>query len=848
MSSQSKGGGSSASKSYNFNGSIACLVCSGPVDFLDGIEVDDELAYTASISRSTSANPAVISIPGRGTIRFYWGTEDQLTTDPLLISGGNDQAHNHPAYPGICYAVIDRFLFGLERTSAPNIRFRVRRKPKQSVITGAAAELVDGQANPFAVIIELFTSERFGRGRPASDFSAPHWQAAADAAYARSNECYVSVHMDRQVNGLTYARDLMSLCDGFLRMLSGTTMCEAGLFPKPETVNPGSLTLIDSSAITTRPDWTPESWEDVITRVTASYTDRDQNYKQLSTRYDDPRARTVLGESRSIDLERRFIARADQAKNHCIEVCRRLSLPGLIGTISVRQPRAALVRPGQHVRLDIDPEPGGLRLEQVCRVHSINRSATGSASIHVESERTLAPVAFVEPTIPEGPIDQTVPDITHVRLFEVPPPLVDGRDFHVGILAERPGALVTECASLYDTEDDTDSTFPPLGAHRAYAVRARLTDSYGASSTGLAELEIEVLSPFDRELIAQNPGLVAARDDTLLLIAFSAPDTSGGGYRLPYEIFSISELVSTGPNFLNVTALRKRIGTAPIAHAINTECWIIPRQSLPIYTHQDFKPKASNAALCYFKLQPATFFAVRPLADVAVRSFKFDTTRAYAPKITINTPVNDAGKDYVSLATNGSLTFSGEVVDLDGNLVAVRIFRTNPDASQQMLFSRSLTGVGSTSFSQAGTFPVDGNSIITFEAEDSNQRVVQKQMRIAVGAAISGKLSAPKNDGMYFLYNYDYDLQVYLYDIQFHYAYPETSPLGSNLRIQAIITDTGITDITGYPINYTGTPPGMATFYSQPELSMRVWARTIDLNAIYTASDWVFWDTYGYFQ
>lgn len=845
MSSNSKGGGAAASQSYDFHGSIAVAICSGPVDTLTGIEIDDDLVYTTTLNRATSTNPVAITIPGRGVIDFFWGTDDQLTTHPILLATGNSQSHRHPAYTGLCYAVLNRFLFGRERTSAPNVRFHVRRRPKQSLITGPAAELVDGQANPFAVLAELATSERFGRARPVADFHQASWQAAADAAYARAADCYISTHLDRQVNGLTYARDMFTLCDGFLRIQFGTTLAEAGVMPRPESIVPGSLPLIDSAALTAPPEWQPETWEDVITRVTVSYIDRANNFKERTVRHEDPRAAVIVEEARSIDLERKFIGRAEQAQNHAIEYSRRRAIPGLRGSVTVRPARAASLRVGQHIRLDIDPEPGGLRLEKVCRILRIERPATGPVTLDVEGERTLAPVAFIEPTIPEGPVAQPVPDIAHARLFEVSPPLAGDADFHVGILAERPGDIVTDCTVLYDTADETDSLYPPLGAHRAYALRARLNEAYGAVSSDLVELEIELLGTRDRELVATNPGLVAARNDTLLMIVFKPVDTGGGGYRLPYEIFSVNEITTPANNLLNVSAFRQRLGTAPLAHAIGAEVWFIPRETLPIYTHRDFPSKASNGELAYFKLQPSSFFAVRPLDDVVARSFRFDSVRAYAPQIAITSPVNDAGKDYVTLPTNGSLTIAGTVTDADSNLIAIRIYRSNPDGSQETLLDRNLTPTSTTTLSLPVSFPSDGNCVLTIQAEDSSARIVQKQIVVIVGAAVSGRLSIPRKDEIFIEEDNDAETGIYYQSVAYSFSYPDAAPVGSNIVLDLRLGD--YTQSQPPASNFqTSASPLTGSFYEITNAyNLRYFLRARDLNSIYTPSDWVFYEWTG---
>ncbi len=830
MSSGSKGGGSAASRSYNYHGTIACVVCSGPVDELFGIEVDDDLVYSSTILRSSSSNPVNITIPDRGLIRFYWGTETQSSTDAALVVGGNNLGHGHPAYPGICYAVLVNFLFGRERTSAPNIRFRVRRKPVQSLITGAAADLVDGQANPFAVMAELFTSERFGRGLASSNFSLTKWQQAADAAYARNSDCYISTHLDRQVNGLTYARDIFGLCDGFLRMEFGSRLCEAGLFPRPETINPAALTLIDSAALSSPAKWQPQTWDDIVTRVTASYTDRDHNFKERSVRYDDPRARVMIGDNRSLDLESRFIVRAEQAKNHAIETGRRLAIPGLSGQVPARQSRTSTIRPGEHIRLDIDPEPGGLRLEQVCRVLSVSRSPLGPATIRVESERTLAPVAYVEPVAPENPIANTVPEIANARLFEVPPPLAEGEEFFIGVLAERPGDIVTDCAICYDTADETDSAFPQIGSHRNYALRGRLNAAYASNATGT--VSVEILGARDREIIAENPDQVGARDDTLLMIVFGAAITSPT-YRLPLEVFSVVESVSAGTNLINVTAFRRRAGTEPLAHAVNAEVWFIRRDLLPLYRHRDFKARSLSAESCFFKLQPSSFLAVRPLADVTAREFQFDGVRVFAPVINLTTPVNDAGKEYVSVSLNGSVDFTGSVTDSDGNLQSVKIVATTNNSPEEVLLERAFSEGQNFTLGFSVSCPTEGNKIVTIRATDSTQRQVEKRVHLLVGSVATNKLALPVLDSLTVEEEEDSGSFTGSYYMVALFSCPELPP-GANVVIDYAV-HWGWTPPTSY--STSAGPSGQVEGYYSPAV-MPIWARSRDTTSTYQPSDW----------
>lgn len=734
MGSSSKGGGGGGSKTYNYFGSIAGLVCVGETDEIFWAEVDDKLLWSGSLLNADSPNPVSISIPGRGRIDYHWGREDQITPHEILTAAGNTLGHDHPAYTGISYFVLVDFLFGQEKTSAPNIRIGIRRRPRQSLISGPAAALTDGQANPFAIEAELFTNQRFGRGLDASLFASSSWQGAADASYARQDHTYVSLLLDRQEAGKKVGNNLNEMCDGWLRSESGTGKAEAGVYPQPDTINPSLLPLVDSQSLESIPEWSPQTWDDVKTRFVVTYNDRDHNFKERSVKYDDPKARTTLGENRIQSLRRNYITRADQAYNHAVDMGRRFSLPGMDGKLTLRPAKGAALRPGNHVRIDIDPEPGGVQLQQVCRVKSITRPAKGSAKLSVEIEPTLTPILYTPPVTPPVNPAITVPAIEHYRFFEMPPPLADGSDFGVGVLASRPDALITDLAVMYDPDDDSASTFPPLGSHRSFALKGRLTAAYGTAATG--PVSVEIIASHADIAIDDNPGDVAARNDELLMLVFGAPDTSGGGYIQPLEIFSVSEIVSTGSYLFGITALRSRQGTPIGAHAVNDEVWFIRRANLPWYRHKDFETKARAGASCFFKLQPSTYLATRDIADCDPIEFRFGSSRVYAPIITIETPVYDDGQIYASVLTNHSLIISGSVADRDSNLVRIQVLKRF-DGNETISMDRSLPGVASATFSQRIRFEDAGLNVVIVRATDSSGYTVETWLNVNAGTTPS---------------------------------------------------------------------------------------------------------------
>lgn len=632
MSSGGKGGSSSAaSKTYNYYGSIAMRVRCGRTDTLHAIELDGQTLWSGPVLRADSPNPFVGTIVGRGTFRYYWGLSNQFTVDPVLTAAGNDKGHDHPAYTGQSYLVFENFLFGQERNFANRIKVIASAIPEQTLITGTAAALdADGQANPYAALAELATNERFGQGLPSGTFASSTWQSSADAALAKSSLTYISALMTQQKSLKQVSEDILVLCDGWLRAAQATGACEAGYFPQPETIDPSTLPLIDSSSIAAgeNPSWDPETWRDVKTSWVCIYTDKDKDYKSRpSQRYDDPRALAARSLRDPDTLERPFICRSGQAFEHAQRYGRRFSVPGAKGEIPVRRVVAESLRPGQHLRLDIDPEPGGAQLQQVCRLISITRPQTGSVKLRVEIEPTLQPIAFTAPSpATEPPPPDAIPDVGYARFVEAPMGLVDGRSYAVAILASRPGGLVIDFTAYYDR--DLSGAFPQIGGSRAYGLRGKLNAT--TALTAIGPFVVDLLDPLNRELIGEDPGDAAARDDSLLMIVLKitggqiAPD---GENKAWVEIFSCESFVVSGTNQVSVTALRARKGTPARDFAANDEVWFIRREALTIVEHADFPGLAGTGDYAYFKLQPGTLTDQRPLEDCALRQFTFALNR-----------------------------------------------------------------------------------------------------------------------------------------------------------------------------------------------------------------------------
>ena len=719
--SSGKAGGGSGSGRYNIYGSQAGLLCHGPIDSLHAVETDQTRNWSGDMALG-SVNPAPVTVPNRGSYRFFLGTADQGTWGLPTPSWTYVP---HPPYRRFAGFVADDILFGEGRTNPLSHRFIVGRRPRQLLISGAASLLDDGQANPFCVLAELLTSSSCGLGAPLSLFNQASWQAAADKAYATRALTYVSVLLSSKVQVKALAADLFALCDGYWRMHRESGGCEVGIFTQPQAINVSTLPLITYRGFIEPPDL--DVLDDTVSRFFCSYTDREKNYQADMVQHTDPGAKGGVDVDYADEISRPYITRRAQAKSHLAEYSRRRALSGLAANVEDRQFRAQNLRPGDNLRLDIEPEPGGTQVEKVTRILATKRPYGGCPVYTVEAERTLTPVITTPPDTPPTQTEPTVAAIANAEFFELPPQLSDGGEYALGILAERPSWPVVECSVYYDPVNDTTATFPFMGSFNSFALRTELN---AAVTDTAAQIDFHLLSTLSREIISDDPGPVAARNNELLAILLHALVDG----RRVVEICSVDSIAGLSTDVIRATVLRGRCGTEPVAHASSTAAWLIRREALWWFRHNDFPARAAAGQTCYIILQPSTHSVARPLADCAHRSFLFETVRAYAPVITVTTPSSNP----VGVEVNHALACSGSVDDADGNLTSISVLRSQ-DGIETVILDKNFAPARTMSFSIAAIpFTSEGSAAIIIRAQDSTRRTIEKRINVVVGTSGGG--------------------------------------------------------------------------------------------------------------
>lgn len=521
-----KGGGGGA-KVYDYFGTIAGIVCAGPVDELVEILVDGKTvwptaakwksgtSYTTgnlvqdkgvvykatsnhtanagnrppnastwtryTITRALSANPVALTVEGFGMAYLYWGTSTQ-TLD--AVGEATLSAKGHPPYRRQCVLVLKDFLFGRERVSAPNVEAIVRKYPSQTMVTGDAAGLTDGQSNPIAALADLYTDPVFGAGLVPNAVGAPNstsWNAAAGSLHTDNGKLYISPILQRAQSLRQITAAMLAYCDGWLRFATDGTI-EAGRFP--HNAAPPSFTAantIDFHDLIEEANYDAAGWSQTFNQAVVKFVDRARAYKDAAVASVNGYNLTVTGEPRSVTVDRPWITRRQQASDQAAEHGKINAEPRLSGSLVVRAEKAAAIRQGDQFLLTHD----ALAVSIVCRcLHKdLAQPPAGRVTIQFENDRAAAPVPYQPtPVADEGTEFDANETLSLQQIFQPPPALIEGdTDAAVVPLVARTSNLTTG-ANVWLRQADL-SGFYKLGSLTQFAIYGTLQQNYNPTMT-----------------------------------------------------------------------------------------------------------------------------------------------------------------------------------------------------------------------------------------------------------------------------------------------------------------------------------------------------------------------------
>lgn len=733
--------GGKGAKSYDYYGTLAGLICWGPVDTLQAVIVDGKTIVTGPVALSTAANNLTLDpdqgkyLDKGGRITIYKGT--QTTADAALAG--------HPAYVGMCYIVLKGLLFGRERTSAPSVQVIVSRKPvaDASIVSPSHNTLTaDGQCNPVAALVEVLTSAH-GLSIPVSALDATSWLAAAAwaADVGRVSYTHCSPLFTSNAQARRQILELLLMVDATLYWTPGGKLGIALIEPG---VTPASPKTLDARHIVERHRLEALAWQDVPTTQEVRYRDRDAKYKDRPVKADNLLAlRLRSGVPMLSKTDRPLITGADQASRHAVELIRRTAQPTGEVEIKIRRPFAAGLYPGAKLLVDVDPEPGGTGLAQLCVVQEIRDTPFRDVSLRLRPDTLVASTLYSPAWATPTPQAADCPPIVAASAVVVPMPIAEFPTPSVVVLAPRPAANVIGMR-IYLSEDGT--TFADLGTQPGFSCRAAL----GAGIDNDDESVILTLpdgdSGPDAYLAERYPttAVGAASDDLLLIIANVDVNgrvviTSG---EPEMEVCSIQTRVLMGSD-MTYTILRARLGTPNRAWTTSAKAWITLGSTLNPLTHPVIEGMVLSGAVGYVRMVATTGEAEDDTVPIPERTFYMPTSANSAPVITWATPSGSTG------TTDGSGNYTAQVHidDAEGDLMKVEVFVVNKStgASLQWL-STVLGGVSRHPASGELSIPLTqlevGNHDLIVTADDRRNPTVSSH-RTIYRAATSGTVIAP---------------------------------------------------------------------------------------------------------
>jgi len=758
------GKGAAGGKQQDYYGSIAGVICAGPVEALVAIIIDSKtvwpksrfwshgelvqattptsaaflrvwggrcyecikanfcdftnappnpefwkLFYVLASDVSPNGEPFKATVENYGEAWIYWGTANQqLATSPENREGKTRPPENifaeiHPPYRRQCFIFLRNFLFGAERTSSPNVEVVVRRKPQQTVILDEPLD-ADGQANPVAFEAELLTNPVFGAAIDPARLDPATWTAEADYCAANHANTYLTPRIAESVTLRAILPESHQYRDGFARW-NAAGKIELGHFAHNEGAPPATPeTTVDFNVATQPLNFKVETMGAAATEALIKFTAGLLSFKESSIRLFSGASREIIGQSRVTTIERPWINRPAQAFQIGAIAANLAGEPPLTGSFDLRAERGAAILPGTLFLLTHDAL--GLSIFCRCTARTIAAAGAGTVRIDFERERGLSELPF-QPTIIEeqGPTPPPVEIITQHHIFQPPPGLVDKPGYFVAILAARLVPITTGFRPWFRKEESEAFYDLAEGVQKQFAVTGTLAANYAAN------LPTAGTTPPDDDTwtLAITPHASTVDSDLEKINNTQTADAVTDDNLLvgifagaAFELMTVKEIRTAANGNLEFRVRRARFGTPQAAWTTGATAFIFYRLDLVFYTHAKFAEYAKTGETANFRLEGRNPFGIADVADpIQCPDIPFNFADTFTPDVT-----------WVSIMWRSTLagTFA-EVSDFTGNFdpagqwkVTARFTDPDGDLSDGRIYSR-IGAVETSLFSQtfAGT-------------------------------------------------------------------------------------------------------------------------------------------------
>ena len=360
-----------------------------------------------------------------GRLRLFTGSGTQAKSAYL-----DSRLDPLSAYRGYSYIMITSLdeTRGADIGESNNLRFiRVELQTFSTLAqTGLGNRLalagdthiIGEDANPIAVLYEIYLNEEWGRNFPPSDIDLGNFQAVAAVVFAEG------IGYSELIDGVTTTGALVDVIeqhvDGYVGPNPITGLIEITLARFDYVL--ANEFQADASTVKEVSKWDKGDWTQTFNQTRCKYSDRSKSYKDTYALAQSSGNRIITGRLKSKDIEYPGVHAADVANKIVARDQRGLAQPIASGTIMLDR-SAYLLRPGSVLSFT-DSEVGETDLAVRCSKVTIGGPLKNQIAVEVVQDvfdTEVVGVADPPPSDFEPPIQAVVPlAVADQRALECP--------------------------------------------------------------------------------------------------------------------------------------------------------------------------------------------------------------------------------------------------------------------------------------------------------------------------------------------------------------------------------------------------------------------------------------------
>ncbi len=332
----------------------------------------------------------------RGTVEFWRGSRTQDLAGSAIMASIVEEATIQdsgietlvPGWRGMTVVGLSNFEIG-ESTDLQGISFLVSSRTATTLLGTPIVDLINGDANPVAVIVDILTNDWGRAGLPIERIDAASFIAASQVL-DEENHGYSRVIYDPSTCEDVLA-DVLAQIDGILFQDPTTGTIKLRLVRSDYDVDDLPVYTLDDVAEIKAWNWS--TWAETINKVRVVYTDYGDGEK-TKTKTSPSNFSVQGGKSREATFQYPGITTATLAQQVADRELAELAVPQLMAELLMLDGPASRLLPGDVFRFVAD-DPDYLQVDVVMRVLSADRAVPGDRRPTVRAMRDkYAPGAY----------------------------------------------------------------------------------------------------------------------------------------------------------------------------------------------------------------------------------------------------------------------------------------------------------------------------------------------------------------------------------------------------------------------------------------------------------------------